>query len=425
MHGLFEPGNVELFISTGPPDRLIQTESLVGVSHDLPAGTHRITDRGKPAHVFGDMRFANLDLGPTKPAFLGPQCFLYQLGVLDVDPSPFGVVALNRISRAAGETMKGKTCLSAAQIPKRRVNRCQRDRGERTHRGRVNVKEQIAQNTLDIVRIAVEQAGNQMIVEKLDYGGSTGADGIAVACPGNAIGVGHAHDRRLLQLKALDRIRTFNLGRQIYLQNFNGYDLCHSRFPSPRTRAIVYRKAAPRQRVDSFSSTHENDREDRKSMPKVEVNGARLFYVLSGKTDAPVLMFSNSLGTTLDMWRPQLAAMESRFHLLRYDMRGHGQSDLVEEACSISILGQDVVALLDELRIDKVYFCGLSVGGVIGQWLGANAPDRLRSLVLCNTAAKIGTPEAWNKRIADVEQNGMASITEAVLDRWFAAAFRQ
>jgi 3-oxoadipate enol-lactonase len=160
-------------------------------------------------------------------------------------------------------------------------------------------------------------------------------------------------------------------------------------------------------------------------MPKVEVNGGRLFYALSGKTDAPVLMFSNSLGTTLDMWGPQLALMESRFHVLRYDMRGHGQSDMVEGACSISNLGQDVLALLDELRVDKFHYCGLSVGGVIGQWLGANAPDRLGSLILSNTAAKIGTPESWNKRIADVEQNGMASIAEATLERWFTAGFRQ
>jgi 3-oxoadipate enol-lactonase len=159
-------------------------------------------------------------------------------------------------------------------------------------------------------------------------------------------------------------------------------------------------------------------------MPKVEVNGARLFYTLSGKTDAPVLMMSNSLGTTLEMWQPQLAAMESRFHLLRYDMRGHGNSDLVEGPCSISTLGHDVLALLDELRIDRVHFCGLSVGGVIGQWLGVNAPERLRSLILCNTAAKIGTPESWNKRTAEVEQHGLASITEAVLERWFTPAFR-
>ncbi len=159
-------------------------------------------------------------------------------------------------------------------------------------------------------------------------------------------------------------------------------------------------------------------------MPKVELNGVGLFYTLSGKSDAPVLMMSNSLGTALNMWQPQLGEMESRFHLLRYDMRGHGNSDLVEGHCSISTLGRDVLALLDELRIDKVHFCGLSVGGVIGQWLGASAPERLGSLILCNTAAKIGTAESWNKRIADVEQHGMASITEAVLERWFTSAFR-
>jgi 3-oxoadipate enol-lactonase len=117
--------------------------------------------------------------------------------------------------------------------------------------------------------------------------------------------------------------------------------------------------------------------------------------------------------------------MESNFQILRYDMRGHGNSDLVEQACSISTLGHDVLALLDMLRIDKVHFCGLSVGGVIGQWLGANAPERLRSLILCDTAAKIGTAESWNKRIADIEQHGLASIAEAVLERWFTPAFRQ
>jgi 3-oxoadipate enol-lactonase len=159
-------------------------------------------------------------------------------------------------------------------------------------------------------------------------------------------------------------------------------------------------------------------------MPKVEVNGSRLFYTLSGATTSPVLLFSNSLGTTLDMWEPQLAAFESRYRILRYDMRGHGQSDVAPGPFSIATLGQDVVALLDELQIPEVHFCGLSVGGVIGQWLGVNAAQRLASLVLCNTAAKIGTPETWNKRIADVTQDGMASITEAVLQRWFTPAFR-
>jgi 3-oxoadipate enol-lactonase len=119
-----------------------------------------------------------------------------------------------------------------------------------------------------------------------------------------------------------------------------------------------------------------------------------------------------------------LAALEGRFHLLRYDMRGHGKSDVTEAACSIGTLGQDVLSLLDELQIGKVHFCGLSIGGVIGQWLGANAPERLKSLVLCNTAARIGTLESWNERIAAVEQGGVASIAQAVIQRWFTPAFR-
>jgi 3-oxoadipate enol-lactonase len=159
-------------------------------------------------------------------------------------------------------------------------------------------------------------------------------------------------------------------------------------------------------------------------MPSIEVNGARLFYRLSGQADAPVLVMSNSLGTTLEMWQPQLAALEGSFHLLRYDMRGHGKSDVTEAACSIGTLGQDVLSLLDELQIGKVHFCGLSIGGVIGQWLGANAPERLKSLVLCNTAARIGTLESWNQRIAAVERGGVASIADAVIQRWFTPAFR-
>ena len=158
-------------------------------------------------------------------------------------------------------------------------------------------------------------------------------------------------------------------------------------------------------------------------MPKVAVNGARLFYTLSGAPQNPVVVFSNSLGTTLDMWQPQLAALEQDFRILRYDMRGHGSSELTADSCSITTLGEDVLALLDTLAIEKVHFCGLSIGGVIGQWLGANTPHRLRSLVLCNTAARIGTPETWNKRIADVEQGGMAPIVEAVLQRWFTPPF--
>jgi len=94
------------------------------------------------------------------------------------------------------------------------------------------------------------------------------------------------------------------------------------------------------------------------------------------------------------------------------------------EACSIGTLGQDVVALLNQLGMEKVHFCGLSIGGFIGQWLGARAPQRLSSLILCNTAAKIGTAETWNKRIADIEQGGMAAVADSVLERWFTPGFR-
>jgi 3-oxoadipate enol-lactonase len=158
-------------------------------------------------------------------------------------------------------------------------------------------------------------------------------------------------------------------------------------------------------------------------MPKVDVNGSKFFYALSGAPQGPVVVFSNSLGTTLEMWRSQLAALEQKFRVLRYDMRGHGQSDLRDEPCSIADLGRDVVGLLGTLGIEKVHFCGLSIGGVIGQWLGANFPERLQSLVLCNTAAKIGVAETWNQRIADVAAKGMAPITDAALQRWFTAGF--
>lgn len=159
-------------------------------------------------------------------------------------------------------------------------------------------------------------------------------------------------------------------------------------------------------------------------MPKADVNRTRLFYTLTGPEGAPVVMLSSALGTTLEMWQPQLPALERDYRVLRYDMRGHGSSDLAPEPCSISTLGRDVVALLDHLGMEKVHFCGLSIGGVIGQWLGARAPQRLISLILCNTAAKIGTEEVWNKRIADVEQGGLASIADAGLERWFTPAFR-
>jgi 3-oxoadipate enol-lactonase len=160
-------------------------------------------------------------------------------------------------------------------------------------------------------------------------------------------------------------------------------------------------------------------------MPIVKSGEARIHYALEGPSGAPALVFSNSLGTNYSMWDPQVAVFRKQLRVLRYDTRGHGQSSLTAGPYTIEQLGKDVIALLDALDLDRVHFCGLSMGGMIGMWLGVNAPERLHKLALCNTGAKIGTPEAWNARIEAVKKNGMKSVATAVVDRWFTPAFRQ
>lgn len=158
-------------------------------------------------------------------------------------------------------------------------------------------------------------------------------------------------------------------------------------------------------------------------MPFVDTGKGRLHYQIDGADDAPVLVLSNSLGTTLDMWLPQLPAFTEKYRVLRYDTRGHGQSEVTPGPYSIAQLGGDVIALLDHLKFPRVHFCGLSMGGMTGMWLAINHPSRIDRLVLCNTSAAIGVPEMWNARITQVRQGGMNSIIDAVLDRWFTADF--
>ena len=160
-------------------------------------------------------------------------------------------------------------------------------------------------------------------------------------------------------------------------------------------------------------------------MPVLKSGDARIHYVLEGQSGKPVLVFSNSLGANYSMWDPQAREFHKRLRILRYDTRGHGRSSSTPGPYSIEQLAKDVVALLDALDLDRVHFCGLSMGGMIGMWLALNAPERLNKLVLCNTGAKIGTPESWNARIEAVRKNGMKSIASAVVDRWFTPAFRQ
>jgi 3-oxoadipate enol-lactonase len=125
------------------------------------------------------------------------------------------------------------------------------------------------------------------------------------------------------------------------------------------------------------------------------------------------------------MWAPQMPALLQHFRVLRHDARGHGHSDVTPGPYTIAQLGEDVLALMDYLKIDRAHFCGLSMGGMIGMWLGAHHAARIDRLVLCNTAAKIGTPDTWNPRIAKVDAEGMASVVDTVLDRWFTPGFRQ
>ena len=151
---------------------------------------------------------------------------------------------------------------------------------------------------------------------------------------------------------------------------------------------------------------------------------AQIHYEWSGSETAPVLIFSNSLGATLNMWDAQLADFSQYFRILRYDTRGHGQSSVTSGPYTIEQLSHDVLRLFDILQISKASFCGLSMGGMTGMFLGAHAPSRFHKIVLCSTAAKIGTSETWNSRIEAVQKGGMKAVASSVIERWFTAPFR-
>jgi 3-oxoadipate enol-lactonase len=160
-------------------------------------------------------------------------------------------------------------------------------------------------------------------------------------------------------------------------------------------------------------------------MPFVPVEDGQIHYRLDGKQELPVLVLSNSLGTDLSMWDAQVSAFTQHFRVLRYDSYGHGASTFGAGGFGIDKLGQDVVRLLDHLGIATVSFCGLSVGGLVGQWLGLNAAKRVEKLALCNTAAQIGTAEGWNARIGAIHKAGIASISKGILERWFTPSFHE
>lgn len=156
----------------------------------------------------------------------------------------------------------------------------------------------------------------------------------------------------------------------------------------------------------------------------LDTAGSRIHYRLDGSIDHPLLVLSNSLGTDLSLWNPQIPIFSDHFRTLRYDTRGHGQSSHGLENFTIEDLAQDVIELLDHLETDQISFCGISMGGMVGMALALSHPQRIEKLVLCNTAARIGTEELWNARIDAVRRGGMPYIADAVVQRWFKPEFR-
>jgi 3-oxoadipate enol-lactonase/4-carboxymuconolactone decarboxylase len=146
-------------------------------------------------------------------------------------------------------------------------------------------------------------------------------------------------------------------------------------------------------------------------------------YKIQGTPNSPVLLFSNSLGADLSMWDDLVPHLLPYFRVLQYDTRGQGQSELTEGPYDVEMLGQDVIDLLDTLKIEKVYFCGLSMGGLIGQYLGIHHPERLHKLILSNTDSKIGTQQGWNDRIKTINEYGMQAIVDGTMDKWFTKAY--
>lgn len=150
---------------------------------------------------------------------------------------------------------------------------------------------------------------------------------------------------------------------------------------------------------------------------------ARLSFELSGSEHAPVLVLASSMGTSMAMWDDQLAPLGEHLRVLRYDHRGHGSSAVPPGPYSLEQLGKDVLGLLDDLGFDRVSFCGLSLGGMVGMWLASYAPQRIDRLALCCTSAQLD-PDAYLARAAKVRASGTGSIVTEVVDRWFTPAFQ-
>ncbi|MEU4519758.1 3-oxoadipate enol-lactonase [Amycolatopsis sp. NPDC024027] len=154
------------------------------------------------------------------------------------------------------------------------------------------------------------------------------------------------------------------------------------------------------------------------------MSAVKLHRVVAGPGGAPVVVFGGSLGSDVRMWEPQVAPLVERgFRVVRYDARGHGGSPVPPGPYELEDLGADVLALLDELGVERAHHVGLSLGGMTGMWLGVHAPDRVASLVLCCTSAKLGPPSMWVERARTVRAEGTAAVAEAGVRRWLTPGY--
>jgi len=157
----------------------------------------------------------------------------------------------------------------------------------------------------------------------------------------------------------------------------------------------------------------------------IDADGCHLNVTVEGRDGGPTLMLSNSLGCNLQMWEPQMKALAQHFRVIRYDRRGHGKSGVPPGPYSMERFGRDVLAILDDLNIERVHWCGLSMGGMVGQWLGAHAPHRFGRIILANTACYYPDPTNWLSRIRAVQQGGIAAVADIVIAGWLTAEFRE
>ena len=160
-------------------------------------------------------------------------------------------------------------------------------------------------------------------------------------------------------------------------------------------------------------------------MPDVDADACRLSWTVQGPAGAPALLLLNALGTTVDLWNPQIDRLAPAFRVIRFDTRGHGASDAPAGPYALDRLGRDALAVLDAAGVSRAHVCGVSLGGQTALWLGLHAPERVNGLVAANTGARIGTTELWDQRIHDAGELGMQALAEPAVARWFSPGFRQ